>query len=758
MEASADRMSALRALGPDGVAALLRRVPALAEAVEGHGPLARPTPLGHRPSRAPHDTLDRLARLLATPAGVHATLTSLTRFELQLATLARWHGGSLTREDALAEAGEGNAAALEAAAETLARLVLTDPEAGWVALRPGVPRGVGLPGVPIRPSLEATASDALAQILRNLGHPRPPTRKHERVDALEARLRDPDTVRRLVKELDEDSLRVFGLLLEHGPQSVADLGVAHFLPWRHQDTPLHSLAALGLAGVSEREQVAWVWLDVIVAVTGRLFPDWPSEAPAATPAPLTDPGHGVPPVLGRLSTLLAGWAADPAPTLAEGGLGVRPVRAAAKSLGVDSGEAGLLAHLAIELGLLGTRVTATTGTGRNRSEHRGWAPTELHAEFEALPAPRRWALLVQAWRRADALDETDGLPERFADLDSDPVRELPRAALLDLLAELPAGHGLAEDDLLALADHRAPSLLPPATTQGLVAAARALGLVPATGPVGLTAVGRALLDGVDALEAALPAAASEFVVQADHTVIAPPDLDPEVATRLERYAETESSAGARVHRLAERRLAAALDQGESADEILGFLAAHASTELPQNVDYLVRDVERRHGRVRVGEARAYVCCDDPALLARAAEVKPAKLRLLAPTVAVSELPVDKVIAALRQRGLMPRAEDADGVALDPAASAATATPARHTRGRLRELSPLPLGGPPAGAETQAAALLDADDDPGSGPHAGDDDPLSLEALEWLLDAADELRAAAADEDDDLPDAQDAGWR
>jgi hypothetical protein len=311
-------------------------------------------------------------------------------------------------------------------------------------------------------------------------------------------------------------------------------------------------------------------------------------------------------------------------------------------------------------------------------------------------------VLVQAWRDDPTLDERGGLPERIDPTGWGSGGGLSREALLALLVDLPDGCGAEQERLAELAAFTRPALLAGPTFDALIAAARVLGLVPATGPVGLTPAARALLQGPDALEAALPPPRTEFTVQADHSVVAPPDLAPYLASRLGRYAELESQAGALLYRLSERRIAGALDAGEPPEAILAFLGEHATAALPQNVAYLVGDVARRHGRVRAGACASYVRCDDPALLTRAAAVKAAKLRQLAPTVAVSALSRDRLVAALRAKGLMPVAEGADGAAL----------PAGRTVARqvdAFELRELPEPRPPRGADefdALAKALLE----------------------------------------------------
>jgi hypothetical protein len=88
--------------------------------------------------------------------------------------------------------------------------------------------------------------------------------------------------------------------------------------------------------------------------------------------------------------------------------------------------------------------------------------------------------------------------------------------------------------------------------------------------------------------------------------------------------------------------------------------------VPQALTYLVDDVARRHGRMRVGVASTYLRCDDEALLSEVLVAKRAqalRLRRLAPTVLVSSSPLDLVLEALRAAGFAPAAEAPDGALL-----------------------------------------------------------------------------------------------
>ena len=624
--------------------------------------------------------LPGLVGLLASRAEIIDRLQRLDHTAFQLVTLACWHHGTLTREQVLEEAGPDAETRLEAAAEELRRLVLADRDETWLRLLPDVIDIVGPPGLRARDMLERAGSQMLDTTLRHLGVRPIPASKAARVELIERCLRDRTHVQALLEGLSAEQASVFRLIVDHGGsldldligQSLnLDLGLVYLLgsdpyavvPRRLPPAdPLFGLSERGLLWINLDRFEGVVPLDVIAALTGRVFASWPTP-PEVDHQPLQDVSPALPGIVTVVDAVLQRLDAHPAAALKAGGLGVRELRAIAKALGVEVGRVALATTLAIELDLLGTVVTGFAG--RRGQPDEAWTVT-VHAEsFRAEPPLRRWAPLMLAWQHGQLLDEVEGLPERV-EVRPELWTQLPelRAALLDTLASLPPGVGVGLDDLARLVAFRHPTRPKLSQYEGMIAALRELGMVPPAGPIGLSALGRALVaDGVAAAERLLPASVETFVVQPDLSVVAPPDLDAEVVVRLSRYAVLESEAGARLLRLDEVRIAQAFDDGDDAEEVLAFLTAHSRAALPQNVEHLVRDVARRHGQLRVGAASSYLVCDDPVLLTDALRVRTAKLRQVAPTVAVSSLSRTKLLAALAGKGLMPVAEDAAGATL-----------------------------------------------------------------------------------------------
>ncbi|MCW2665346.1 MAG: hypothetical protein JWN57_308, partial [Frankiales bacterium] len=188
---------------------------------------------------------------------------------------------------------------------------------------------------------------------------------------------------------------------------------------------------------------------------------------------------------------------------------------------------------------------------------------------------------------------------------------------------------------------------------------------------GLSAAGRLLLDGDDraaarALGAVLPDPLDHVLVQPDLTVVAPGPLERDLARELLVVADVESTGGATVYRVSEASVRRALDLGRSASDLHELFRSRSRTPIPQSLTYLIDDVARRHGRMRVGAATSYVRCDDEAMLTEVlAQRKVAALRLrrLAPTVVTSSAPVDQVLEVLRSLGYAPAPEAPGGALL-----------------------------------------------------------------------------------------------
>ncbi|MFJ7019849.1 helicase-associated domain-containing protein [Streptomyces sp. NPDC101117] len=198
----------------------------------------------------------------------------------------------------------------------------------------------------------------------------------------------------------------------------------------------------------------------------------------------------------------------------------------------------------------------------------------------------------------------------------------------------------------------------------------------------------------------LPEPLDHVLLQADLTAVAPGPLRRPLADTLGVLADVESKGGATVYRFTPGSVRRALDAGRSASDLHAFLAQHSRTPVPQPLAYLIDDVARRHGQLRVGAASAYVRCDDDALLNEILADKRAaglRLRRLAPTVLAAQSDPATLLEGLRAMGFAPAAESAEGDVLITRADAHR-TPPRTAP------EPVPDGPPAPDATLLTAAI------------------------------------------------------
>lgn len=200
----------------------------------------------------------------------------------------------------------------------------------------------------------------------------------------------------------------------------------------------------------------------------------------------------------------------------------------------------------------------------------------------------------------------------------------------------------------------------------------------------------------------LPEPLDHVLLQADLTAVAPGPLKRPLADALGVLADVESKGGATVYRFTPGSVRRALDSGQSASDLHDFLAAHSRTPVPQPLAYLIDDVARRHGRLRIGAASAYVRCDDDAMLGEILADRRSQglgLRRLAPTVLAAQAEPAALLDGLRAMGYAPAAESAEGDVL------ITRAHARRTPPRTAP-EPVPEG-PPVPDDTLLGAAIRA---------------------------------------------------
>ncbi|MFF8399067.1 helicase-associated domain-containing protein [Streptomyces sp. NPDC016172] len=452
--------------------------------------------------------------------------------------------------------------------------------------------------------------------------------------------------------------------------------------------------------------------------------------------------------LATVEELLKDWDEGGPAVLRAGGLSVRDLKRTAVALDVPEPVAAFWVELAYAAGLI-----ASDGEADER-----YAATPAYDEWLELPAAERWSRLVTAWLAAtrtaglvggrDAKDRT--LSALGPGLDRSAAPEV-RHRVLALLAGLPEGAAPAAGSVLArlrwerpLRGDRREDDLRSRLAEWALSEAELLGV---TGRGALSAQGRALLGAPAApakspeaepsgpgdklpvhhhhrstplvplspaeqavasaaaarlLAPLLPEPLDHVLLQADLTAVAPGPLRRPLADMLGVLADVESKGGATVYRFTPGSVRRALDAGQAASDLHAFLAAHSRTPVPQPLAYLIDDVARRHGHLRVGAASAYVRCDDDAVLSEILADKRAAglgLRRLAPTVLAAQADPAGLLEGLRAMGFAPAAESAEGDVLITRALAHR-TPPRTAP------EPVP-DGPPVPDDTLLAAALRA---------------------------------------------------
>ncbi|UKY52136.1 helicase C-terminal domain-containing protein [Streptomyces inhibens] len=413
--------------------------------------------------------------------------------------------------------------------------------------------------------------------------------------------------------------------------------------------------------------------------------------------------------LATVEELLKEWDLGGPPVLRAGGMSVRDLKRTAAALDTTEQLAAFWLELSYGAGLI-----APDGEADER-----FAATPAAEEWLQLPDHERWAVLAAAWlpatRTPGVVGTADAKGRALAvlgpHLDRSPAPEVRRRALT-LLADLPPGTsvpatavltrlrwerplrgaGVVAGPAAAAVGEGSPSTpslagspsapaddLRSRLAQWALAEAELLGV---TGRGALSTHGRALIATTS--EAGVPTAAEtdtaathaaallapllpepldHVLLQADLTAVAPGPLHRPLAEALGVLADIESKGGATVYRFTPASVRRALDAGRSAAELREFLSTHSRTPVPQPLAYLIDDVARKHGQLRIGAAAAYVRCDDDALLSEILadrRAAPLRLRRLAPTVLAAQTAPDQLLDGLRAMGYAPAAESAAG--------------------------------------------------------------------------------------------------
>ncbi len=684
--------------------------------IEGLDERGLATLLTTRPDLAdpPPASRAELATRAASGASVKSCIERLDRYCLQVLTACAVLGDGASVDELPALLGaQASPADVDRAIGVLAERLVVRREGGTLRVHPVVasmpaPAGLGLPASDLLGEL--TVED-LKVVCGGLGSRLAGNERKASIIAVLLRvLTDPEMVRSVLAAAPE-SARILAGKLAGGPPTVYDSyglsnAYSRYASARDLALPHVWLARRGLV-VRHDWSGAMMPREVALALRGgQLFPSVVASRPALVTAPAEiDLVDSL--ATGKLLSTISGverliehLGAHPAQLLKAGGLGVRELRKLAVAMDAPEHDATLLVELAAVAGLVVTDWESRTA-----------CPSTSCDDWLASDAATRWTRLVTSWLAtqtfpslAGTLDENGKPYPALSDWTAHHAPAAQRRLALDLLAKTEPGSTTGPGALARLLDWDAPMLLShgPADsathTAWIWREAEALGVL-ASGA--LSTAGRALAtDGIgraaEIVSSAAPAPSSSVVLQADLTAMAAGQLDSAVRRELELLADVESKGAATVYRFSETSLRRGFDAGKSADQILDFLTSHAAKGVPQALSYLVGDIARRFGRMRIGTAASYVRFEDPAMAAEVLRTKRSArlgLRQVAPTVLVSDSGPGIVLEALRAAGFHPAHEGRDGALLASEPARRRAGPTTSTRWDPPGRPPLHAGAP-----------------------------------------------------------------
>jgi len=349
------------------------------------------------------------------------------------------------------------------------------------------------------------------------------------------------------------------------------------------------------------------------------------------------------------------WSDEPPIGLRSGGLGIRDLKRSADHLGVDE---NCVAFVAEVLYLGGLIVIDTDDQILPTNSFDIWMSRSLE---------ERWISLVTLWLETSRVS---GLVGKIGEKNIAPLGpELDRAGIASMrkvTLNILAQNLELDPDIKTLQEIVAwqmPQRFNAEYIEWTLREAEWLGL---TGQGALSEFGKAFLDGSEniGVESALPKPVDHILIQADNSAIAPGPLTVELANMIGTIADIESRGGASVYRFSESSIRRGLDHGQTGEQIKDFLKKTSKTPVPQPLEYLINDVAKRHGRLRVGTAQSYIRCEDEGLVTQILHEKKLeslRFRKLAPQVLVCDFEAGDVIATLREAGYLPAAENANGI-------------------------------------------------------------------------------------------------
>jgi hypothetical protein len=362
-------------------------------------------------------------------------------------------------------------------------------------------------------------------------------------------------------------------------------------------------------------------------------------------------------LLRLLNELMDFWSEETPTAIQSGGLGVRDLKKTSEHLGVEEGFVAFLAELAYQLGIL-----SIEADGRI-------LPNASFDIYQTQSAEEQWREIFATWRQSSRVvglarrNDSKSIAPLGNELERINAARLRNLLLESLEVELAPTIQSLTSALHWLYPHRRTLAATQETVAWVLRECEWLGV---TGSGSLSSFGKRALSSEKklGLNSALPSPVDHILIQGDQTAIAPGPLINEVSRKLSTFADIESRGNATVYRFSENSLRRGLEHGHSGEEIRTFLKEVSRTPIPQPLEYLISDVARKHGKLRVGYANCYIRCEDEALISEIVKDKRLehlRLRQIAPQVLVGDAESGDMLEELKEFGYFPSGENGLGV-------------------------------------------------------------------------------------------------
>lgn len=390
---------------------------------------------------------------------------------------------------------------------------------------------------------------------------------------IEAR-RMPSTLRAIAELLALDEAETAEALRRAGELALVSSDSGRFAVWDAVFDQLRSWPGFGLPDTEELIESA------------RRQPLVPGLAGEA--APVTTVSETVFDTLGALDEVLRELERAPAKQLSSGRISLPETRRLAAAAHLETAAVPELLAIAAAASL-----TATLDGHRYAAEQSsGW---------RELGASERWAVLAEGW-----------------------LRSLPEGSIRMLTADW-------GDGALELLRWWYPAAAPEQddAMRGALAQAELLGLSSEglASELGVAVTDDSLSQATRMLATTLPDPIGEVYFLDDLSIATTGPLDPHLEQRLRRVADLDRRGVASSFRLSASSVHRALTLGETSASLIEFAGNVSRTGLPQPVRYLIEDVAKRFGTIRVGRrdpARlegpsgypSYIWCANPSELDR----------------------------------------------------------------------------------------------------------------------------------------------